>query len=90
MKSHFLTFRRNTHISQKLLENYLDKIQELLRYNINHRSKYKFELNSIANVNKTPLYLNMSPSTTVLKMGSKKADIKTQGQEQEHYEQQLF
>ena len=28
MKRHFLTFRRNTNISQKLPESYLDKIQE--------------------------------------------------------------
>ena len=78
MKRHFLTFRRNTHISQKLPENYLDKIQEFLSYIIK-LSKYWFELDAIANMDETPLYLNMPPSTTVQKIGSKRVNIKTQG-----------
>ena len=32
-------------------------------------------------MNETPLYLNMPPSTTVRKIGSKRVNIKTQGQE---------
>ena len=75
------TFRRNTHINQKLSVNYLDKIQEFLSYNIKLRSKYWFELDSIENMNETPLYLNMPPSTTVQKIESKKVNIITQGQE---------
>ena len=81
MKRHFLTFRRNTHISQKLLEKYLDKILEFVFYNIKLRSKYWFELDAIANMDETPLYLNIPPSTTVQKIGSKRVNIKTQGQE---------
>ena len=81
MKRHFLTFRRNTYISQKLPENYLDKIQEFLSYNIKLRSKYWFELDAIANMDETPLYLNVPPSTTVQKIGSKRVKIKTHGQE---------
>ena len=70
MKRHFLTFRRNTHISQKLPENYFDKIKEFLSYNIKLRSKYWFELDAIANMDETPLYLNMPPSTSLQKIGS--------------------
>ena len=81
MKRHFLTFRRNTHNSQKLPENYLDKIHEFFSYNIKLRSKYWFELDAIANMDETPMYLNMPPSTTVQKIGSKRVNIKTQGQE---------
>ena len=80
IKRHFLTFRRNTHISQKLPENYLDKILEFLSYNIKLRRKYWFEVDAIANMDETPLYLNMPPSTTVQKIGSKRVNIKTQGQ----------
>ena len=32
-------------------------------------------------MDETPLYLNMPPSTTVQKIGSKRVNIKTQGQE---------
>ena len=81
MKRHFLTFRRNTHISQKLLENYLEKIMEFLSYNIKLRNKYWFELDAIANMDETPLYLDMPPSTTVQKIESKRVNIKTQRQE---------
>ena len=53
------------------IRNYLDKIQEYLFYNIK-LSKYNFELNSIANIDETPLYLNMFPSATVLKLDQRK------------------
>ena len=35
---------------KKLPENYLNKIQEFLSYNIKLRSKYWFELDAIANI----------------------------------------
>ena len=81
MHRNYLTFSRSTHISQKLAENYLNKMQEFVYYDIIFRSKYNFELNAIANMNEARLYLNMSPSTTVQKIGSKKVNIRTQGQE---------
>ena len=37
MIKHFLTFIRVTYVSQKLTENYLDKNQEFLCYNIKLR-----------------------------------------------------
>ena len=52
-----------------------------ISYNIKLRSKYWFELDAIANMDETPLHLNMPPSTTVQKIGSKRVNIKTQGQE---------
>ena len=68
MKRHFLTFRRNTHIYQKLPENYLDKILEFLSYNIKLRSKYNFELNSLAKMSELRLFLNMPPSNSAQKL----------------------
>ena len=38
-------------------------------------------MNAIANMAETPLYLNKSPYTTVQNIGSKKVNIRTQGQE---------
>ena len=80
MPRNYLTFRRRTHISQKLPENYLNRMQEFSYHNIKFRIKYDFDLNAIANMDKTPLYLNMPPCTTVQKIGSKKVN-RTQGQE---------
>ena len=81
MLRNYLTFRRSTNISHKPFENYLNRIQEFVSYNIKFGSKYDFELNAIANINKTPLYLNMPLCTTVHNIGSKKVNIRTQGQE---------
>ena len=66
----YLNFRRSTHISLKLAENCLNRMQEY--YNIKFRGKYDFELNAIANMDETPLYFSMPPCTTVQKIGSKK------------------
>ena len=68
----YLTYRSSTYISQKLPENYLNRMQEFLYYKIKFRSKYDFELNAIANTDETPLHLNMSPCITVHEIGSKK------------------
>ena len=45
-----LLLQKNTLISHKLQENFWDKIQEFVSYNIKLGSKYNFELNSIANI----------------------------------------
>ena len=66
---------------KKLPGNYSNRMQEFVYYNIKFRSKYNFELNAITNMHKTPLYLNMSSCTTVQKIGSKKVNIRTQGQQ---------
>ena len=72
MHRNYLTFRRSTHISQKLPENYLNRMQEFLYYNIKFIRKYDFELNAIA---------NMPPCTIGQKIESKKVNIRAQGQE---------
>ena len=77
---HFLTFSGNTHVAQKLPENYLDKIQEFLSYNIKYRINNSYELYAMACINSTPMYLHMPASTTVQTIKSKKVIIKTQGQ----------
>ena len=50
-------------------------------YNIKLRINYNFELNSIANIDETPLFLNMPPSTTLPKIESKRVNINAQRQE---------
>ena len=81
MHTNYLTFRRSTHICQNLPENYMNRMQEFVYYSIKFRSKYDFELNAIANMGESPLYINMPPCTTVQKIESMKVNIRTQGQE---------
>ena len=78
MYQYFITFRRNTHISQKLLENYLDKMQEFISDNINWKEKLWIVYNGNINVNL--IYQNLFTSSTVQTIGSKKVNIWTQGQ----------
>ena len=59
MHQHLHSFRRNTHIAQKLQENYLVKIQEFLSYNMRLREKNSYELYVMANVDESLIYLNM-------------------------------
>ena len=80
MHRNYLAFRRRTHISQKLYENYLNRMQEFSYHSIKFRIKYGFDLNAIANMDKTPLYLSMPLYKIVQKIGSKKVN-RTQGQE---------
>ena len=61
----FLIFSGNTHFAQKLLENYLDKMQEFLSYNIKYRNNNSYELYAMAIMNDIPMYLHMPASTTV-------------------------
>ena len=56
-------------------------MQEFVYYYIKFRSKYDFDLNAIAKIDETPLNLNMPPCTNVQKIGSKKVNIRIQGQE---------
>ena len=81
MHRHFLTFRRNTRVVKKLPDNYLDKIQEFLCYNIQLRHKSNYELHTMTNINETPIYLNIPTSITMQTIGSRKANIRAQGQE---------
>ena len=72
MHIHFLTLKRNTYATQKLVENYLDNLQEFLSYNIKLRNKNSYELYAMANMDNTPIYLNMPSPTTVQITWSKK------------------
>ena len=77
----FLHFVVTLMLHIKPPENYLDRIQVFLPYNIELRNKEKYELYVIESMNETPLYLDMFSSTTVQTIGSKKVNIRTEGQE---------
>ena len=88
MHQHLHSFRRNTHIAQKLQENYLVKIQEFLSYNMKLRDKNSYELYVMANVDESLIYLNMPITATVQSIGSKKLILEHKDKKIE--EQQQF
>ena len=61
----FLHLEETLMLNRKLLENYLDKIQVFLSYNIKLRNKNSYKLYAMAKMDETPKYLNMLTSTTV-------------------------
>ena len=58
----------------------MDKLQEFLSYKIKLRNKNSYELYALANMDETPIYLNMFAYNTLQAIGSKKANIRTQEQ----------
>ena len=62
---HFLIFRRNNHVACKLPENYLNKIQEFLSYNIKLRNKNSYELDEMGNMDDISIYSESKHSAIV-------------------------
>ena len=54
---------------------------EFIKLVENYRKCNDLELDQIANMDETPLFLNMSRTRKIAKIGSKTVNIKTHGQE---------
>ena len=76
-----LTFRSGTHVGQELPENYREKMLKFIKLNETYREKNYLELSQIVNMDETPIFLNMTRTKTIDKIGSKTVNIKTHGQE---------
>ena len=76
-----LTFRAGTHVGQELPENYREKMFDFIKLNETYRKNNDLELAQVANMDETPLFLNMVRTKTIAKIGSKTVNIKTHGQE---------
>ena len=59
MKRFNLSLRRRTKISQKLPEDTEEKLEEFRRFVIRLRTQYNFDLNSIFNMDETPVWFDM-------------------------------
>ena len=70
-----LTFRSGTHIDQKLPQSYPELMRKFTKFNEKLRSDNDFELNHIANMDETPLLMNITNTKTIGKIGSKEVDI---------------
>ena len=84
LKRNMLTFRSGTHIGQKLPQSYPELMRKFTKFNEKLRSDNDFELNQIANMDETPLFMNITNTKTIAKIGSKEVDIKTHEQEKIH------
>ena len=76
-----LTFRAGTHVGQEFPENYPEKMFKFIKLNEAYREQNYLELSQIANMGETPIYLNMTRTKTIAKIGSKTVNIKTHSQD---------
>ena len=79
-----LTFRSGTHVGQSLPEHYPEAMKKFIKFNENLRKDNDFSLTQIANMDETSLFMNMTSTKTIAKIGSKEVNIKTHGQERVH------
>ena len=80
-----LSIRRRTHISQRLPEDYDDKLLEFQRFIINQRKLHNFDLSQIGNADQTPLTFDLPYATSIDRKGAKTVNITTTGNEKNHF-----
>jgi hypothetical protein len=85
MKRFGLSLRRRTKISQKLPEDLEEKLDEFRRFIIRLRTQYNFDLNSIFNMDETPVWFDMAGNITVNNKGDKTIHIRTTGNDKNHF-----
>src|SRR3954451_7644080 len=80
-----LSLRRRTKISQKLPEDTEQKLEEFRRFVIRLRVKFNFDLNSIFNMNETPVWFDMAGNMTINHKGDKTVHIYTTGNDKNRF-----
>lgn len=84
-RRHKLVFRRSTHIAQKLPEDLAEKTQDFLKRVIKARKLHQFELSEIANMDETPLWVDMPGNYTMETVGTKSVMLKSTGHEKSRF-----
>ena len=65
LKRNMLIFRSGTHVGQKLSESYPELIRRFTKFNEDLRWDNSFELSQIANMDETPLFMNIPNTKTI-------------------------
>ena len=82
---HDLSIRRRTTISQKLPENFKDKLLKFQRFIIAERKKHEYDLSLIGNMDQTQLTFDMPANSTVDAKGTKSVSIMTTGHKKDRF-----
>src|SRR5215213_924719 len=85
MKRYNLSLRRKTKISQKLPEDTKEKLDEFRHFIIRLRTQYNFDLNSIFNMNETPVWFDMAVNMTINNKGDKTVHVCTTGNDKNRF-----
>ena len=85
MKRNLYSDRRPTKIAQKLPDHYVDKMFDFQRFIIRRRGEAQYLLQSIGNMDETPVCQDMLPRNTVDDTGKRSILIKSTGHEKSRY-----
>ena len=85
MARHALSIRRKTHISQKLPDDYEDKIIAFQTHIIKRRKILNPPLSLIGNADQTPLTFDLPADSTIEKKGTSTVTIRTNGAEKTRF-----
>ncbi|KAK2549135.1 Pogo transposable element with KRAB domain [Acropora cervicornis] len=85
MDRHDLSICRRTTISQKLPENFEDKLLKFQRFITTEQKKHENDLSLIGNADQTPLTFDMPANSTVDAKGTKSVSIMTTGHEKDRF-----
>ena len=84
-----LLIRWRTTISQKLPENFEDKLLKFQAFIIAEQKKHEYELSLIGNADQTPLPFDMPVNSTVDSKGTKSVSIMSTGHEKDRFTMML-
>ena len=79
-----LIFSLGTHAGQKLQDYYPELVRMFTKFNEDLRWDNSFELSQIADIDGTPLFMNIPNTKKIAKIGSKEVNIKTHEQERNY------
>ncbi|PFX13576.1 Pogo transposable element with KRAB domain [Stylophora pistillata] len=83
MRRSNLSVRRRTTTGQTMLKGALQKSANFVKFCEKQRSEFNFSLRSIANMDETPIWVDILSETTVEQRGSKTIPIKSTGHEKQ-------
>lgn len=85
LKRHNLSIRRRTLISQKLPEDYEEKLYNFQSFVIKMRMRNRYSLSQTVNADQTPLTFDLPVDTTVNPKGASTVSIKTTGNKKNRF-----
>ena len=85
MKRYKLSLRKRTKISQKLLSQTQELLENFYQFVTRLRIEKSFELCNILNMDETPVWFDMAGNFTVNPKGDKTVHIRETGNEKNHF-----
>nr|XP_006825569.1 PREDICTED: RNA-binding protein 45-like [Saccoglossus kowalevskii] len=83
-RHHSLVIRRHTSVAQRLPRDLEEKITAFHEFIVSQPQRYDFPLDLIVNMDETPMYFDLLPTTTLERKGAKSVSVRSTGAEKRH------